>query len=171
MLYAADIWCTDLISKGRGKFSGRGARGFASQMARVHRMAAILITGAMRSTASDLLNAHANIPPFQQILRSYCHRATLRLATLHADHPLHKGIESAHQYVAKRNFTKQKRFPSPIHKLFREFRINPSTTEKILPIRHYPKWSPDIETCIAETKTKALEEDVRAEEELRAYSD
>jgi hypothetical protein len=49
--------------------------------------------------------------------------------------------------------------PSPIHKLFREFEINPTVTEKILPIRHYPKWSPDIETRIAETKAKALEED------------
>ncbi|KAG2737855.1 hypothetical protein P692DRAFT_201666277, partial [Suillus brevipes Sb2] len=68
MLYAADIWCTDLISKGRGKSGGRGARGFASQMARVHRMATILTTGAMRSTATDLLDAHANILPFQQIL-------------------------------------------------------------------------------------------------------
>jgi hypothetical protein len=160
MLYAADIWCTDLISKGRGKSRGRGARGVVSQMARVHRMAAILTTGAMCSTATDLLDAHANILPFQRILRSNCHRATpLRLASLHNDHPLYKGIESAHRYVAKRNYTKQKRLPSPIHKLFREFEINPTVTEKILPIRHYPKWSPDIETRIAETKAKALEED------------
>ncbi|KAG2745195.1 hypothetical protein P692DRAFT_201841332 [Suillus brevipes Sb2] len=157
MLYAADIWCTDLISKGRGKSRGRGARGVVSQMARVHRMAAILTTGAMCSTATDLLDAHANILPFQRILRSNCHRATpLRLASLHNDHPLYKGIESAHRYVAKRNYTKQKRLPSPIHKLFREFEINPTVTEKILPIRHYPKWSPDIETRIAETKAKAV---------------
>lgn len=126
MLYAADIWCTDLISKGRGKHGGTGARGFASQMARVQRMAAILIKGAMRSTASDLLDAHANIPPFQQTLRSHCHRAALRLATLPKDHPLHKGIESAHRYVAKRDYVKHKRYPSPIHKLFREFKLDPN---------------------------------------------
>ncbi|KAG2029192.1 hypothetical protein BDR03DRAFT_881567, partial [Suillus americanus] len=102
MLYAADVWCTDLISKGRGKEGGRGARGFVLKMARVHRMAAILITG--RSTASDLLDVHANILPFQQILRNHCHRATLRLTTLHASHPLHKGITAAHRHLAKHNF-------------------------------------------------------------------
>lgn len=171
MLYTADVWCTDLISKGRGKLGGRGARGFASQMARVHRMATILITGAMRSTASDLLDAHANVPPFQQILRSHCHRATLRLATLNSDHPLHKGVASAHQYVAKHDFTKQKRLPSLIHKLFCEFKIDPNTTKTILPICHYPMWTPDIEAQIAESKEKSLEEDTRAGEELRVYSD
>jgi len=90
MLYAADVWCTNLISKGRGKRGGRGERGFALKMARVHRMAGILITGAMRSTASGLLDTHANILPFQQILRNHCHRATLWFATLHASNPIHK---------------------------------------------------------------------------------
>lgn len=33
MLYAADVWCSGLISKGRGKKNaGRGARGSASKM-------------------------------------------------------------------------------------------------------------------------------------------
>ncbi|KAG1824556.1 uncharacterized protein BJ212DRAFT_1260835, partial [Suillus subaureus] len=176
MLYAADVWCTDLISKGRGKSGGRGARGFASQMVQVHRMATILITGAMRcdsqhSTASDLFDMHADTAPFQQILRSQCHHATLRLATLHTDHPLHKGVASAHRYLAKHDFTKQKQLPSPIHKLFREFKINPNTTETILPIRHYPKWTPDVKVQIVELKEKSLEEDTRAGEELRVYSD
>ncbi|OAX32549.1 hypothetical protein K503DRAFT_659274, partial [Rhizopogon vinicolor AM-OR11-026] len=70
MLYAADIWCSTLISKGKGrKAGGRGARGFATKMARVQRMATTMITGGMRTTATDLLDAHANILPFQQLLR------------------------------------------------------------------------------------------------------
>jgi hypothetical protein len=70
MLYAADIWCAGLIAKGRGrKGGGRGARGFASQMARVQRMATLLITGGLRSTATDVLDTHANVLPFQQALR------------------------------------------------------------------------------------------------------
>jgi len=51
MLYAVDIWCAGLISKGRGKKGGgRGARGFTSQLARVQRMAMLLITGGLRSS-------------------------------------------------------------------------------------------------------------------------
>jgi len=140
-------------------------------MARVHRMAAILITGAMCSTASDLLDSHANILPFQQILRNHCHRAALRLATLHVTHLLHKGIAATYRYLAKCNFDRQKRLLSPIHKLIREFKINLDTTKTIQPIHHYPKWSADVDMRIAESKEKAFKEDEGAEEELRAYSD
>jgi hypothetical protein len=66
MLYAADIWCAGIISKRKGKKGGgRGARGFAPKMARVQRMASTMITGGMRTTATDLLDAHADILPFQ----------------------------------------------------------------------------------------------------------
>ncbi|OAX34216.1 hypothetical protein K503DRAFT_652300, partial [Rhizopogon vinicolor AM-OR11-026] len=69
MLYAADVWCSTLISKGQGKkVGGRGARSFATKMARVQRMANTMIIEDMRTTATDLLDAHANILPFQQLL-------------------------------------------------------------------------------------------------------
>jgi hypothetical protein len=42
MLYAADIWCTDLISKGKGKHGSRGARGFASLWCRIAKISQIL---------------------------------------------------------------------------------------------------------------------------------
>ncbi|KAG2073796.1 hypothetical protein BDR04DRAFT_961598, partial [Suillus decipiens] len=70
MLYASDIWCAGLIAKGRGQGGGgRGARGFTSQMTRVQHMAMLLVTGGLRSTATDMLDIHTNIPPFQQILQ------------------------------------------------------------------------------------------------------
>jgi hypothetical protein len=83
MLYAADVWCTRLVTKGRGKKGrGRGVRGFASQLAWVQCMAMLSITGGLRSSASDLLDIHANILPLQQMIQKACHRATLRMATL-----------------------------------------------------------------------------------------
>ncbi|KAG1886669.1 hypothetical protein F4604DRAFT_1521183, partial [Suillus subluteus] len=70
MLYTADVWCSGLLPRGRSRrVNGRGTRGFASQMARVQRMASLLITGGMHSTASDVLDAHADLLPFQQNLR------------------------------------------------------------------------------------------------------
>ena len=62
MLYAIDVWGTELLKKGRGKKEmGWGPRGFARQINKFQRLAAILITGGMRSTATDTLLAHANL--------------------------------------------------------------------------------------------------------------
>ncbi|KAG2751296.1 hypothetical protein P692DRAFT_20643713, partial [Suillus brevipes Sb2] len=172
MLYAADIWCSGLVSKGRGKKNaGRGARGFASKMARVQRMATTMITGGMRTTTTDLLDAHANILPFQQLLHKVCHRATLRMITMPKSHPLHKGIHTAYNSCTRRDFASCKRHPSPLHRLLNEFRLNPHTVETIEPIRHYPKWAPDVTQEIAEDIATAVKDDEYAEEDLRVYSD
>lgn len=72
MLYAADVWCAGLLKKGKGKKNGgRGARGFAAKMTRVQQMATSMIMGGMCSTATDVMDTHANILPFQQLLRKY----------------------------------------------------------------------------------------------------
>ncbi|KAG1888693.1 hypothetical protein F4604DRAFT_1569704 [Suillus subluteus] len=172
MLYTADVWCAGLVAKGTGKrLNGRGARGFASKMARVQRMATLMIMGGMRSTASDILDAHVNVLPFQQTLRKICFKSTLRLATLPDSHPLARDIKTAYDYGAARNFNKPKRHPSPLHKLLYKFKINPTEMEKILPVRHYPKWKADVEVWIAGKKEEAAEEDELANEDLRVYAD
>ncbi|KAG2755646.1 hypothetical protein P692DRAFT_20844482 [Suillus brevipes Sb2] len=148
MLYAADVWCAGLVEKGRGKKGrGRGARGFASQMARVQRMAIISISGGLRSSPTDMLDVHAN------------------------KRPLAKGIKNAYDYGKERDVKGKKRYPSPLHKLVYKFRINPSKVEKIDPVRHYPKWEPDVDIHIAEKAETAKIEDRLADENLRAYSD
>jgi len=172
MMYAADIWCAGLVAKGRGRrTNSRGARGFMSQMARVQRMATLLITGGMRSSATDILDAHANILPIQQTLRKLCFRSILRIATQPATHPLAKGAQAAFNYCEKRQFKGRKRHPSPLHKLMNEFQVNPAKMEKILPTRHYPKWEADVETHIAHSAEEAIIEDEEATEDWRVYSD
>ncbi|KAF8424398.1 hypothetical protein L210DRAFT_3359087, partial [Boletus edulis BED1] len=70
MLYAIDIWGTDLLKRGRGKKEkGWGARGFAKQIDKVQRLATLLITGGMRSTATDTLFAHSDLPPTLILVR------------------------------------------------------------------------------------------------------
>ncbi|KAG2148674.1 uncharacterized protein EDB93DRAFT_1103730 [Suillus bovinus] len=171
MLYAADIWCANLVSKGRGKKGGRGARGFASQMARVQRMATLNITGGLRSSASDMLDSHTNILPFQQVLCYMCYRATLRMSTLPESHPLSKHITAASNFCKKRNYEGHKRHPSPLHRLFNEFKTDPATMEKILPVRHSTKWEPDVTISIASKEKDAAREEEEASEDLRVYSD
>ncbi|KIK34523.1 hypothetical protein CY34DRAFT_48425, partial [Suillus luteus UH-Slu-Lm8-n1] len=172
MTYAADIWCAGLVSKGRGrKGGGRGARGFSSQMARVQRMATLLITGGLRSSATDLLDSHANVLPVHQTIRKICFRATLRLVMLPHTHPITNGLNTAYRFCAKRNFQGRKRHASPLHKLLNEFQVNPQQIEKISPIRHYPKWSPDTLISIAAKEKDAIKEEEQADERWQVYSD
>jgi hypothetical protein len=140
-------------------------------MARVQRMATLLITGGMRSSATDILDAHANVLPFQQALCKICFKSTLRMTTLPDSHLLAHDIKAAYEYGAACNFCKPKRHPSPLHKLLYKFKLNPTKMEKILPIRHYPKWEVDMNIQIARKKEEATEEDEFTNEDLRVYSD
>jgi hypothetical protein len=140
-------------------------------MARVQRTATLLVTGGLRSTTADVLDTHANVLPFQQELRKTCHRATLRMATLPAPHPLAKESKKAYEYSERRQFQGRKWHPSPLYRLMNEFQINPSMIEKIEPVRHYPKWEPDVATQIAESTKQAEKNDILATEDMRVYSD
>ncbi|KAG2144123.1 uncharacterized protein EDB93DRAFT_1251723 [Suillus bovinus] len=171
MLYTTDIWCANLVSKGRGKKGGRGTRSFASQMARIQRMATLNITGGLHSSTSDMLDSHANVLPFQQVLRYTCYRATLRMSTLPESHPLSKHITAASNFCKKRNYEGHKRHPSPLHRLFNEFKMDPATMEKILPARHSTKWEPDVAISIASKEKDAAREEEEASKDLRVYSD
>lgn len=121
-------------------------------MASVQRMTTVLIIRGLRSSASDLLHVHAIILLFQRT-------------------PLAKGLKAACGFCAKRDFDRQKRHPSPPHKLQNEIRINPKTMEKITPVRHFPKWSQDVEVSIATGWKDAIEEEEQANECQRVYSD
>ncbi|KAI0037507.1 hypothetical protein FA95DRAFT_1506897, partial [Auriscalpium vulgare] len=89
MLYAADIFLIPTYS------GMKGSKSAIARLARVQRQATISITGAMRNTATDLLDAHADIPPFHLIVDQKCYDAALRLATVPYTHPLHYHIDTA----------------------------------------------------------------------------
>ncbi|KAF5325928.1 hypothetical protein D9611_000196 [Ephemerocybe angulata] len=64
MTYAADIWYIPLEKAPGGKKRVRSADAL-KWMARVQRIAAIAITGALGLTAGDMLDAHAGIEPME----------------------------------------------------------------------------------------------------------
>ena len=166
MLYAIDTWGTELLRKGRGKREkGWGARGFAKQINKVQRLAAILITGGMRTTATDTLLAHADLLPTILLIRKHCHRAALRMATLPSNHPITKHVKSA--------LRNRKRHKSPLHRLFSAFRIDVGQLETINPVRHHPKWKPNVIINMADDPADAILQDVRAEieEDVCLHSD
>jgi len=75
MLYAADLWFTPTFRDGSDTLQ-HGPIGVARRLTTVQRIAALAITGAMKTTATDLvLEVHANLLPISLLLQNTCHRA------------------------------------------------------------------------------------------------
>jgi hypothetical protein len=87
LLYAAVVWCTSAPG-GQGK-KARGMGSAIRKMESVQRKAAIQTTGALRTTPSDLLFAHADMLPLRDQIELLCRRAGLRVATLPKEHPIY----------------------------------------------------------------------------------
>jgi hypothetical protein len=93
MTHCADIWYTPVhMEAGRKTWSG--SIGLTTQLAKVQCMGTLAITGALRSTATDILDLHANLLPTELLFHKVCHSATLRLKTLPPSHPLHKPVHA-----------------------------------------------------------------------------
>ncbi|OJA13527.1 hypothetical protein AZE42_13860 [Rhizopogon vesiculosus] len=94
MLYAASLWFTPVYQNG-SDHPLRGSMGVARRLSTVQRMAAVSMTGALCTTATDVLEAHSNLLPTSLLLQNTCHRAIIRMAALPATHPLYIPIRRA----------------------------------------------------------------------------
>jgi Reverse transcriptase (RNA-dependent DNA polymerase) len=130
--YTLPVWYTPIHED---PDTGRrtGSRGHTKILDKVQRLGCKLITGAYRSTATDVLELHAMVPPTQLCLDDTCHREALRLAMLPKSHPLHKAVNRS----ARR---RPRSHPSPIHNLLWRYKIRPATIETINSTRHHPSW-------------------------------
>ena len=165
MLYAADIFLSPL-RKGTNPKRAKGSVGHIRHLARVQRAAAIMITGGMWSSPTDVLDNHAELLPFHLLVDKICHRATVRMATLPPSHPLSTHIRRAAMRYVRRHRTS-------LHELFHLYNILPEHTETIQSTRQAPGWIPDFRTQIAISKEEAKkQEEVWATRPgVRVYSD
>ncbi|KAF7372169.1 hypothetical protein MVEN_00076000 [Mycena venus] len=132
---------------------GRGARRagtvwVAKALGKVQRQACKMITGALRTTATDTLDFHANLLPVHIRLNRSAFNAAARLATLPASNPI------------RRIFQRCRRVPrfhrSPIHHLIAAFPAFLHDFETIDPQRRIiPLPAGALTTRIAQTKDDA----------------
>jgi hypothetical protein len=162
MLYAADVWFTPIRKSQSGK-KATGSVGFATKMAKVQRVAALSITGALRSTPSDLLDAHADLMPIRLAVEKVTHNATLRMLTLPDNHPLHTHLQKASNYV--------KAHRSPLHELLRAHNLQAGNIEHIEPIRHKPSWTPPLHATTITEEKEAMAYDRHNTAMVRIYAD
>jgi ribonuclease HI len=163
--YAADIWCIPTSQDNQGK-RRRGTIGVTKKLQSIQRRATIAIVGGMRTTASDILEAHANVFPAHLLLNKACMRAALRLASLPQTHPLAKPVRRATK-------NRTPRHPSPIHHLVRHFELRPDSFETINPTRRKTNYRPSLSTYIREDTDDAMRYAETAADKypIRIYSD
>jgi hypothetical protein len=76
ILYAADVWITPLNKPPNAKRT-TGSVSIIKRLASIQRIATLAITGAMRSTATNVLDAHAFILPMHLAIHRACFHAIL----------------------------------------------------------------------------------------------
>src|SRR6266481_4538462 len=149
--YVADVWFT-LVTRDIGRGKARGSAGTAHRLVSVQRISTIAVTGALCTSATDVLELHANLPPIELLMHKICHRATLQLATLPECHPLHKIVrQCAHRDV--------KRHCSPLHQLLHTFTVCPGEVETVTPAVRPPNKENSFCTRIASTSDESRAED------------
>jgi ribonuclease HI len=162
MLYAADVWSAPIAPTANAE--RKIQRGQVGRLAKVHRQA-LLLLGALRTTATDILEAHADIIPFHLLLEVARHRALLRMATLPDTNPIHHHLRKAARIRVKRH-------PSPLHKLLNAYRhIKPNKMEKIQVVRRGPKWCPRMAIHIPSDKDEAKQLVESDQSEVRIFTD
>lgn len=163
MTYALDVWYTP-PSQAVGQKRNTGSVGVLRQMQKLQRIATLSIVGGMKSTPTDLLDAHAKIFPIELTFLRICHRATVRLCTLPNTHPLFQVTRSAaNSFIFKHQ--------GPIEKLLKLFKIKPSKYETIAPNISPPTLETAFTTLIAETREESMDSEKADTSLYRIYTD
>lgn len=87
ILYAADTFLLP-IRKVEGRKALAGSVGHIKMITQVQRQAAMITTGAMRTSATDALEAHLQLLPMDSLVDKVCFRATAQMCAVPSSHPL-----------------------------------------------------------------------------------
>lgn len=77
MLYAADIFLTPKQKIGKSTADTGTNQAMLTKLASIQHRAAIMIMGAMKTTATDTVEVMANLLPFHMLVDKHCHRAAI----------------------------------------------------------------------------------------------
>ena len=165
ILYGAEAWCGPSGDKDKGT-KNIGTAKVIGQIMTIQRSGALAITGALRTSPTDTLNACAFLLPATKMIERWCHRAVVRLATVPPEHPLHKPVKLSKSRNTKRHRT-------PIHALFHDTTFYPKLIEKIPTKPRDPTLVSKLpfSISISSSKEASILEDRYANESAKLYSD
>jgi ribonuclease HI len=130
------------------------------------RAGALAITGGLCTSPTDTLDALANLLPFEHVIKKWCYRPALHLATLPEMHPLQKPVKSSTKSAVKRH-----RFP--LHNLLSILNIDISNLgEKPVATANpaKPRLLP-FKTRIPPDKENSIKEAQATTEEIQVFTD
>jgi len=96
MLYSTDLFLTLQSRK------SWGMKGFINKLGRIHRLASLHITGAMKTAPTDTIDACVDLLPFHLLVEKLSHCAAMHLVTLPDSHPLVMHVQKAAGRYVKR---------------------------------------------------------------------
>jgi ribonuclease HI len=163
MTYALEIWYTP-PTKPLGRQRSIGSVGVLRQMQKLQRMATLAIVGGMKSTPTDLLDAHIGIYPIELTLLRICHRATVRLCTLPTSHPLHQIVRDAFD-------RRPQKHQDPINNAIRMFELDPRKFETIAPDITPPTHTLRFRTLISETREDSIDAEKNDMSDYKIFTD
>ncbi|KAG2127091.1 hypothetical protein DEU56DRAFT_689516, partial [Suillus clintonianus] len=130
----------------------------------IQRTTAINITGAMRTTALDTLEAHTKLMPLQHRLQNLCYQAAIHLAAHPPTHPLYLPTRKAAKCLVKRH-------QSSLHHLIHATELDIDSVETTVHMRRAPNTVPPYSISIAATREEAITEHDANMSEIKIYAD
>jgi len=163
VLYAIDVWCVPPYIDGQRQ---RGTAKVTGQLATVQRSGALVITGSLCTSATDVLDATAFLLPTPNLADKWCHRVATRLVMLPKEHPLHRIVQN-------KITGKIKRHKSPLNCLLAAYRHNPREIEKIPVTVRNPAHQGILPFAIsiAGSREDSIREAEHANEEIQVFAD
>lgn len=162
MLYGCDLTNAP-VRKKLGQKKMAGAVGFAENLARVQREAAISIMGAKQNTAADVLDVHANLLSMALQINKANQRAAMRYTVLPKTYLIYKVVQRAKRYV--------KQHRAPMLELLNAFTVTPEEVETIKIVWKPDGWKRRFKVEVAESKEVLEVERSRHPERWKVYSD
>ena len=124
-LYAVNVWGIR-FKRERGSLPPSAGKisTYNNKLTSIQRAGTLAVTGGLRSSPTDALDAHAYTLPFHLEIEKHLHRAAICLATLPPQHPLHKLTQKCANKRIKRH-------RAPLHDLMQAFNIKPQHFETL----------------------------------------
>jgi ribonuclease HI/endonuclease/exonuclease/phosphatase family metal-dependent hydrolase len=161
--YGLDVWYTP-PTKPAGYTNNIGSVGVLRNLQKVQRMATTAITGTLRSTPTDLIDAHAGIFPMEIALIKACHRAIIRTLSLPDAHPLHHVIKEAKRHPPTKHL-------GPLDQLIKTFALGNKKIETIDSTTYRPMEGRKYTTVIETSREASISFEKLDTADFKIYSD
>ena len=161
--YALDIWYTP-PTKPLSHRRSVGPVGILRQIVKLQRMVSLSIVGGMKSTSTDLLDAHTGLLPMELTLLHICHRATVRLCSLPLLHPLYAMVHAAH-------LSTNEKHSDLIRNALKIFELNPQKFETIRPDTTPPAYYKHVKATILREQKVTIKVEAKDEADYKIYTD